>query len=160
MIKRINQSIFPFEGGNFDVSHARKSLRENGWVLVKGVFSPQEVVDLREKAYASSQDGFASHDLLSNPHLRSLVGENRVVQLMQTLLQGSPVYFGDSGYQIASEFGRISHGFHKDCVDAMHRTGRIGRAHTRFCVAAFTCRITNIIHVYHTHDHNECDHGA
>jgi hypothetical protein len=83
---------------------------ENGYSLIRGVFKSEEIVSLRKHALES-----VSHkgDLLSNPFLRTVLLDDKVLAIASRILGGTPVYFGDS----TSSIGDKSHGYHKDNVD-------------------------------------------
>lgn len=86
------------------------SFWESGYAIVRDVFTPDEIKRLRRNAYES-----VGHrgDLLSNPSLREVVVDERVVGIATRVLGGTPVYFGDSTCLL----GGFSHGYHKDNAD-------------------------------------------
>lgn len=97
-------------------SNEREALRKNGWVLLKNIFTPDEVERLREEARtykANEQQG----DLLSDDALQHVVVDERILHIARSMLQATPVYFGDSTATVHSIDNRISHGFHKDSAD-------------------------------------------
>jgi len=86
------------------------SFWKNGYLLIRGVFTPTEIAKLRGYALQS-----ASHkgDLLSNPSLRGVIVDPRILRIAHAILGETPVYFGDSTCLI----GDKSHGYHKDNAD-------------------------------------------
>lgn len=100
-----------------------EKLKKNGWVLIKDFFDETYCDTLRELCYKSNEEGFGVKDLLSNPYLNRLFLNDKLLQLLTEILGEKPVYFGDSAYQIASVFGGISTGFHKDSIDRKNKNG-------------------------------------
>jgi hypothetical protein len=86
------------------------SFRENGYAFIRAVFSKNEIEQLRKNAFASADH---KGDLLSNPLLRSVVLDDRVLSIVRKVLGGTPVYFTDGGCVM----GNKSHGYHKDNAD-------------------------------------------
>lgn len=95
----------------------------DGFLLIKNVFSAEEIQSLREDALRVVADQekaglcqtrgtlTAAHgDLLSKEALRRLVVDERVLGVVRALLGAKPVYFGDSNFQV----GRGLRGWHKD----------------------------------------------
>ena len=95
---------------NHAIDFSIDSFREKGYALIRGVFGRDEIEQLRKNALAS-----AGHkgDLLSNPRLRSIVMDDRVLSIASRILGGTPVYFSDSTCML----GDKSHGYHKDNAD-------------------------------------------
>jgi hypothetical protein len=84
---------------------------EDGYQVVRNVYSVQEIQELREDAYASKGRG---GDLLSNPRLRRVLTDGRLVDIARQLLgQDEILYSGDSSFTINSN----QNGFHKDNAD-------------------------------------------
>jgi hypothetical protein len=94
-----------------------------GYLLLRGVFSEEEIGALRRDAFGvleeqeasgrSQQSGELTRiagDLLAKPSMRRLVVDERVLHVVRSLLGGRPVYFGDSNFQV----GRGLRGWHKD----------------------------------------------
>lgn len=106
------------------VHRYREPLREHGWVLLKNVFSPEEVEQLRSGAYQSVKEGHYAGDILSNPLLEHVIYHPKIVEVLWDVMGEEPVYFGDSVISIASVEGRIQHGLHKDNVDRLNADGR------------------------------------
>jgi hypothetical protein len=100
-----------------------ETLRRNGWLLVKNFFDEAYCNSLREACIKANSEGLAGSDLLSNKYTSHLFANERFIKLLTELNDGKPVYFGDSGFQIASVEGRISNGFHKDSVDRKNQNG-------------------------------------
>ncbi len=83
----------------------------NGYVILRGAFSPAEIEDLRQRALRSrSHKG----DLLSNPAVRGALLDERLLGVVRQILGDTPVYFGDSTALFGNEDGFC---FHKDNVD-------------------------------------------
>lgn len=106
-----------------------KSFWDNGFLVVRNVFSPDEIEALRKQAYKvvaeDEKKGLVSvspfnpnckivtGDLLSKEGLRDVVLDDRLLSMAQQILGGAPVYFGDSTFQV----GEGARGFHKDNGD-------------------------------------------
>lgn len=101
----------------------KDTLRKNGWVLIKNFFDKETTDQLRESC-VNIKGELHQMDLLSNKHVNHLFLNERFIGLLSQMLGDKPVYFGDSGFQVASVEGRISNGFHKDCVDRKNQDGR------------------------------------
>lgn len=115
------------------------SFEKHGFVLVKKLFSPDDVSRLREslmdikniECRASGyrpdplypQVVFVEGDLLSKPQLRNvdyILLDSRIVDCVKQLIGPEVVYFGDSSVQ----FGEGARGFHKDNVDKNDPNGQ------------------------------------
>jgi hypothetical protein len=83
---------------------------DQGYLIIRDVFSRAEVEEFRRRAFASRQ---WPGDLLSHPHLRQALLDDRILNIAARILGDTPVYYGDSG----CNFGQQSFGFHKDNVD-------------------------------------------
>jgi hypothetical protein len=83
---------------------------KNGYLLIRDVFDPSEIGNLREAALQSRAH---RGDLLSNELLRHVLLDPRVLSVAHLILGGTPVYFGDSSLSV----GDHSHGYHKDNPD-------------------------------------------
>jgi hypothetical protein len=81
-----------------------------GYTVVRGVFSAQEIEQLRERA---SKTRTHQGDLLANPELHAFPLDPRLVRIARALLGATPVYFGFS----SAKFGFSGRGFHKDNAD-------------------------------------------
>lgn len=109
---------------------------ENGFAIVRKVFSREEVANLRELVYRQLDEDAASNqlcdewgldhvkigrgDLLCKPHLWRILLDKRIVDIARRLLPPKPlVYFGDSVYQVGNGFP----GFHRDNVDRLDLDG-------------------------------------
>jgi hypothetical protein len=87
---------------------------KRGWLIIKNLFTKDEVADLREKVILSHQQNLRG-DLLSNPYLSQIIFDDRIVSIVGKLLgTPDPVYFGDSNFQYGHQ-GAV--GFHKDNPD-------------------------------------------
>ncbi len=107
----------------------------DGFVLIQGVFSREEVTALRRGAEkvrdAEKRRGnsrlepacpelfFCWGDLLGKPPLDSLIFDRRVVDIVKDLLGDEVVYWGDSNFQM----GQGCRGLHKDSVDRNNADG-------------------------------------
>src|SRR5690349_21577676 len=88
----------------------------DGYLLVRNVFRRAEVDAFRQAMYETED---LSGDLLSNPRLRSILLDSRVLEIAQQLLGQTPVYWGESIAQI----GVSPRGWHKDNVDQENMNG-------------------------------------
>src|SRR5262249_3798705 len=86
---------------------------EDGYRIVRRVFSPEEIASLRTAVSEQYQEDEArgwtcltghTHivqgDVLSKPRLRHVVLDDRVLAVARGILGQRPVYFGDSSYQV------------------------------------------------------------
>lgn len=93
----------------------------NGYALIKKVFSVAEIEDLRRRVLESEERKAGGElppgDNLSNPYLSDLILDDRILSIVRTLLDGKPVYFGDSGYTIHRKPEKGTGSFHRDNVD-------------------------------------------
>jgi hypothetical protein len=107
------------------------AFRARGYLVVRGLFDAAEVQSLRASAREAIEqaqtDGrvalesgpegairFCEGDLLSNPTLRHVLLDPRVLTVVRELLGGQPQYFGDSSVRI----GRYGvRGWHRDNVN-------------------------------------------
>jgi hypothetical protein len=106
-----------------------------GFLLIKNVFSKQEIEQMRKDAYAEFEEDkkknltfkhpskmsnavYAKGDILSKDLLRKYLLDDRILFLVKKVLGGDPVYFGDSNYH----FGTGFRGFHRDNVDRTDMT--------------------------------------
>ncbi len=77
-----------------------KSLKDNGFLLVKGVFSGAEVIKLQD--YCSKRCTLVSFnqsipgDVLEIPELRPILFKKEIIDLVGDILSDVPVYFRDS----------------------------------------------------------------
>lgn len=120
---------------SFNFTVDKKRFDEEGFLLIKNVFSKQEIEAIRKAAYDSfesdrkkgltfkhaskmSNAEFAKGDILSKDELRHVLLDDRILHLVKVVLGGDPVYFGDSNYH----FGVGFRGFHRDNVDRTDMT--------------------------------------
>ena len=83
----------------------------DGYQVLPGVYTPEEIQKFREGAYASRSHG---GDLLSNPHLRHALTDGRMAEVARQILGNDEVWYaGDSSFTINSG----QHGYHKDNAD-------------------------------------------
>jgi hypothetical protein len=91
---------------------------ENGYTIVRNVYSPEEIKSLREAAFASR--GRGPGDLLSNPRMRSTLVDGNFVEIARRILGSDDIWYaGDSSFTINSG----QRGFHKDNVDRQDNNG-------------------------------------
>lgn len=119
---------------NLNIDKAR--FDKDGFLLIKNVFSKEEFALIRKDAYASFEEDkkknlafkhdskltnatYFRGDILSKPHLRHILFDDRILQIAKVVLGGDPVYFGDSNYQIGTGY----RGYHRDNIDRTDLTG-------------------------------------
>jgi len=90
----------------------KKHFEEHGWVLIKGLFSKEEVMQWRKDLRRTIDEGFKG-DILSNPYLHPVIYDDRIVKVLREVLGDTPVYFGDGGYL----WNNNQWGLHKDVPD-------------------------------------------
>ena len=121
-------------------SMLRQQLDENGYIVVKNAFTPNEIDQIRTAVLLAlkvrSDKGASIHsektaregvfyslpELLSIKELEQfnhIVLEPRITKLINELFNGQACYFGDSVAQI----GTGTRGFHKDNVDRDDQSG-------------------------------------
>jgi hypothetical protein len=115
-----------------------EAFREQGYVLVKGLLSADEVEELRadvdEVMEGKARDGHvltatglagtltvALGDLLSDPVLRRVMLDERLLGRIRQVLGGDPVYFGDSSVRRGTS--GTSWSWHRDNVDHEEMVG-------------------------------------
>jgi len=84
---------------------------QEGYLLIRDVFGKAETEELRKRVLDVVPHGCG--EILSKPFLRKILLDDRVLNIAQQILGGTPVYFGDS----ACVVGKQSHGWHKDNAD-------------------------------------------
>nr|WP_321234176.1 hypothetical protein [uncultured Psychroserpens sp.] len=90
----------------------KEQIDKNGYILIKNVFSPEEVDKMREMAIA--EDGLQG-DLLSSEKLASVMMDERVLNIFKECLNSDKLYyFADSNLSI-NRAGKG--GFHKDSTN-------------------------------------------
>jgi hypothetical protein len=120
------------------------AFRKRGYTIFRQLLDPHEVDDLRARAERdiaqAESEGRAGAipgkegtvrtgpgDLLSNPSVRPMLFDPRVLEIVRQLLGGDPVYFGDSNFRIGKSGER---GWHRDNADRRrywYRHGAEGR---------------------------------
>jgi hypothetical protein len=81
-----------------------------GYIWLKNVFSKEEIESYRQRIYESpNKEG----DLLSNPRLRGLLLDDRILSIASQILGQTPIYFGES----VARFTWSGPGWHRDNVD-------------------------------------------
>ena len=83
---------------------------DQGYLIIRSVFSPVEIEEFRRHAFENRQ---RKGDLLSNPHLRHVLLDDRILSIAAQILGETPAYYGDSD----CGFGLRGVGFHKDNAD-------------------------------------------
>ncbi|MGK5681042.1 hypothetical protein [Actinoplanes sp. URMC 104] len=85
---------------------------ENGYAILRNVYTPDEIQRFREGAFASR--GRGPGDLLSNPLMQDALLDGNFVAVARKLLGSDDIWYaGDSSFTINSG----QRGFHKDNVD-------------------------------------------
>ncbi len=115
----------------------KKGFDNDGYTLVKNVFSKEEIEDIRKLIYEQfeidkrngltftlpnlpTKARYAKGDLLSKEKLRHILLDERILEIVKKVLGSNDIiYFGDSSYQI----GQGLRGFHRDCVDRTYLDG-------------------------------------
>jgi hypothetical protein len=115
----------------------REKFLKDGYAILKGAFSSDEINRFRKLVYAqyeedernglaftlsksSSKARYAKGDLLSKPKLREILLDERILGLARRVLGSDRlIYFGDSSYQI----GTGLRGFHRDSIDRTNLNG-------------------------------------
>ena len=110
----------------------REQFEQQGYLIVRNVFTPDEVTQLRQSAYEHrdrqqqlgqvtqvKQAASVKGDLLSKEGLGWVIYDPRIVSIATDILGGTPTYFADSTYQI----GTGTRGFHRDNIDR-HQFGQ------------------------------------
>lgn len=82
----------------------------DGFVILRGLFTPAEVLSMREEALGLDN---LNLDLLSIPGLRGVLLDDRLLDVVRSLIGDHLVYFGDSSVWR----GTAVPGFHKDNPD-------------------------------------------
>ncbi|MFF5290994.1 hypothetical protein [Paractinoplanes globisporus] len=131
---------------------------ENGYQIIRNVYSPQEIKRLRDAAYASLSRG--PGDLLSNAQMRSTLTDGIFVEVARRLLGSDDIWYaGDSSFTINSR----QRGFHKDNADRKDPNGPDWKG--RYTILRFGIYLQD--HWKHTgglnlraKSHNTTDHAA
>ncbi len=90
---------------------------QRGYVVVRNVFSTDEVARLRAGVEASTGP---KSDLLANDRLRSVLTDGRLVSIARELLGSDEIHYaGDSAFTVDSN----EPGYHKDCADRFDPNG-------------------------------------
>lgn len=115
----------------------KQSFDRDGYLVVKNVFTAEEIKQLRDAAYQQykidqlknlsfqipnlpTKAKYAKGDLLSKELLHKTLLDERILKIARTILgQDDLIYFGDSSYQI----GTGLRGFHRDNIDRTDLTG-------------------------------------
>lgn len=96
----------------------RDRFHKDGYLLIRGAFSAQEINEYRGylNEVLSGNESFLDSDLISDTVLRSFVDDGRLIDISRQLLDGTPVYFGDSSANRYDEAAPVGT-FHKDNTD-------------------------------------------
>lgn len=115
----------------------KKQFDNDGYLIVKNAFEPQEIKHIREQVYKQYEIDkkknltyelpqynitakFVNGDLLSKELLNNVLLNDNVLTIARKILGNDDlVYFGDSSYQI----GTGSNGFHRDNIDRSNLDG-------------------------------------
>jgi hypothetical protein len=113
----------------------KKEFDKNGFLLLKNLFSLEEITNLRNDVYKQfdqdkqkgliysvpkSEAKYVKGDLLSKVFLKKILLDDRILGAARAVLGNNLVYFGDSTYQI----GTGLRGFHRDNVDRIYSKGQ------------------------------------
>ena len=101
----------------------RKMLLRDGFVRIPQVFSVEEIEEIRKKAYLSVGYDYIHTDLLSNPVLRDVLFDPRILACANGLHDEKPVYFGESKVLVDPVNGRDGGSIHKDNPDRLNPDG-------------------------------------
>lgn len=82
----------------------------DGFAIIRNAFSPEEVAAWRRAAFERVD---RTADLLSDPALRQYLLDDRLLEVVRSLIGEEIIYFGDS----STVFGDNVGPFHKDIVD-------------------------------------------
>tara|TARA_B100000676_G_scaffold306975_1_gene364368 strand:- start:1705 stop:2613 length:909 start_codon:yes stop_codon:yes gene_type:complete len=97
-----------------------EKFRRDGYLVMPGAFSHDEVSAYREHLLAKFEGGNGpadySGDLFANPATESFIGDGRLIEVCRDLLGGEPVYFGDSSAMYYASDNNVC-SFHKDNAD-------------------------------------------
>ncbi|MDI1270407.1 MAG: hypothetical protein PSV40_15075 [Polaromonas sp.] len=97
-----------------NASEILENYKRDGYVLVKGLFSPSETAGFKNTIAELTRMSGLDGDALSAAPLRSIMLEDRIVNVLKILLGPKVVYFGDSTVRYDANEG--SRGFHKDSL--------------------------------------------
>lgn len=106
-------------GASLITASDRERFWRDGYLIIRGVFSPSEIESARKRIEEiladeggrKSEDALVGAlDLMSYPGLREWVYDDRVLSVVREILGTEPIYFGDSSFQT----GRGARGWHKD----------------------------------------------
>ena len=98
----------------------RDEILNNGYVIVRGVFTEEEV-----NSFKKASDIYDYGDLLSYPNLAPFILNSILLSSLRKIIGSKPVYFGDSGALI----GPRPRGLHRDLKhqDALSMHGLVLR---------------------------------
>lgn len=122
---------------NNNLTIDKQRFEQDGYLVVKHVFTPEEINHLRDDAYKQyeidkakkldfqlpnlpTKAKYAKGDLLSKDLLRHALLDDRILAIARRILGSDDlIYFGDSSYQI----GTGLRGFHRDNIDRTDLNG-------------------------------------
>jgi hypothetical protein len=104
----------PREGKKVNASEMLENYKRDGYIVVKGLFSPSEIAAFKNTIAELARTSKMQGDALSAAPLRSIMLEERIVSVLKILLGPKVVYFGDSTVRYDANEG--SRGFHKDSL--------------------------------------------
>ncbi len=115
----------------------KQRFEQDGYLVVKNVFTVEEIKQLRDEAYRQyeidtakklnfqlpnlpTKARYSKGDLLSKELLRHALLDDRILEIARKILGSDDlIYFGDSSYQI----GTGLRGFHRDNIDRTDMNG-------------------------------------
>jgi hypothetical protein len=90
--------------------------QRDGYILLKKVFSDTEIADFKSRVAklveVNKGEVNVRGEVLSEPSLRSILLDDRILDTLKAILGTQLVYFGDSSYRY--DAGEGTRGFHKD----------------------------------------------
>lgn len=101
-------------------SEQKQAYKKNGFLHLKNIFSKKEIVDVRDyiisNYYDESQDFiYCEKDLLSDEYLYKVLLNDKVIEIVKSIIGENVIYFGDSGWNITKD--PIPTVYHTDNAD-------------------------------------------
>ena len=104
----------------------RDRFRRDGYLHLKGLFTPEEMAAFNRDAdacQAARESGERqSEDLLANRYLRRIMLDDRILAVARALTDAKPVYFGDGQFVVHKPTNTVGT-YHKDNVDRLDNDG-------------------------------------
>ncbi len=103
-----------------DLNKVKEKFWNDGFVHLKSIFKEKDINKLRQFILESEDKKQLSEkykDILVNEKINKYLMDDRVVKIVQELLDNTPVYFGDSSITIAKKHSIGI--YHKDCTDRL-----------------------------------------